>query len=130
MTPSPADRSPSQRRPASAVPSITALRISPPGFKASFIDISTSGLLAEWGVAVKIGVPVKVTFEGGFTPPTVQAQVVRSSVASMGAGGIRYHVALAFKELIVLDDPGSAVEAQPAPAAVEDPAALDAVNRW
>jgi hypothetical protein len=112
------------------VPSITALRISPPGFKASLIDISTSGLLAEWGVAVKIGVSVKVTFEGGFIPQAVQAHVVRSSVASMGAGGIRYHVALAFKEPLLLEDPPSAVEDQPAPAAVEDPELSDAVNRW
>src|SRR3989442_7578870 len=80
------------RRPASAVPSITGLRISPPGFKATLVDISTSGLLAEWGVALKIGEAVTVNFEGTFSPQSVGAQVVRSSVASMTSGGLRYHV--------------------------------------
>jgi PilZ domain-containing protein len=91
-----AEHSTAARRPASAVPSIKGLRISPPGFSATLVDISASGLLAEWGVALKIGQAVTVNFEGTFSPSSVGAQVVRSAVASMTSGGLRYHIGLAF----------------------------------
>src|SRR5438132_6553466 len=126
----------SPRRPASDVPSITGLRISPPGFKATLVDISASGLLAEWGVALKVGDAVTVNFEGTFSPQSVGAQVVRSSVASMTSGGLRYHVGLAFTAPIAFEDqppPPSESGAKdgPAPAAVDDPPAPDdIVNRW
>ena len=74
------DYSPAPRRP---VPSIKGLRISPPGFRATLVNISASGLLAEWGLPLKIGQAVTVAFEGTFTPQSVGAQVVRSSIASM-----------------------------------------------
>ena len=92
------EHSAAPRRPASAVPSIKGLRISPPGFKATLVDISASGLLAEWGVALKIGQAVTVNFEGTFSPQSLGAHVVRSAVASMTSGGIRYHVGLARSE--------------------------------
>ena len=121
------------RRPASAVPSITGLRISPPGFKANLVDISASGLLAEWGVALKIGQVVTVNFEGTFAPESVKAHVVRSSVASMTAAGVRYHVGLAFMAPVDLDDtsPETSAENDPAPAAAADlPEPEDIVNQW
>ena len=112
-----------QRRPASAMPSITALRISPPGVGATLVDISANGLLAEWGVALRIGQAVKVTFEGTFSPATVEARVVRSAIAAMSPGGIRYHMAVAFTTPLVLD---------PLPeAGAEDSASPDDIfNRW
>src|SRR6266567_1891404 len=88
------EHSPARRRPASAVPSIKGLRISPPGFKATLVNISTSGLLAEWGLPVRIGQVVTVAFEGTVTPQSVGAQVVRSSIASMTSAGLRYQVGL------------------------------------
>ena len=100
-----------RRRPASAVPSITALRISPPGIGATLVDISTNGLLAESGVAPRIGQEVEVTFEGTFSPATVAGQVVRSAIAAMAPGGIRYHVAVAFTTPIVLDPLPEAIAA-------------------
>jgi len=122
------------RRPASAVPSITGLRISPPGFKANLVDISASGLLAEWGVALKIGQVVTVNFEGTFGPQSVKAHVVRSSVASMTSAGVRYHVGLAFMAAIALDDtsPETGAASDPAPAAADDlPQPDDIVfNQW
>ena len=128
------DRSAATRRPASAVPSITGLRISPPGFKAALVDISASGLLAEWGVALKIGQAVKVNFEGTFAPQSVEAQVVRSSVASMTSAGVRYHVGLAFTAPIAFEDkspPETDPANGPAPAALADPPPpSDIVNRW
>src|ERR1700704_5242884 len=98
------EHSTAPRRPASAVPSITGLRISPPGFKAALVDISESGLLAEWGVALKIGQVVTVNFEGTFGPQSVKAHVVRSSVASMTSAGVRYHVGLAFMAAVSLHE--------------------------
>jgi PilZ domain-containing protein len=121
------------RRPASALPSIKGLRISPPGSKATLIDISASGLLAEWGVALKIGQAVTVNFEGTFVPQSVEAQVVRSSVASMTSAGVRYHVGLVFTSPIALDDtsPETGAANDPAPAAVADPPQPDdIVNQW
>ena len=121
------------RRPASAVPSIKEIRISPPGLKATLIDISTSGLLAEWGVALRIGQVVTVNFEGTSGPQSVEADVVRSSVASMTSAGVRYHVGLAFKAPISLDDtpPQTPAASAPAPAAVADlPQPDDIVNQW
>ena len=127
------EHSTAPRRPASAVPSITGLRISPPGFKATLVDISASGLLAEWGVALKIGQVVTVNFEGTFGPQPVKAHVVRSSVASMTSAGVRYHVGLAFMTVIAFDDtsPETAAANDPAPAAVADlPQPDDIVNQW
>jgi hypothetical protein len=71
------------RQPASAVPSIKGLRISPPGFKATLLDISATGLLAEWGVALKIGQPVTVDFEGTFSPSSFEAFVTTSAWHSL-----------------------------------------------
>jgi hypothetical protein len=130
------DHAPAPRRLASAVPSITGLRISPPGFKATLVDISASGLLAEWGLALKIGQAVTVKFEGTFEPTSVQAQVVRSSVASMTSGGVRYHVGLAFTAPIAFEDtppssPETGAENGPSLAAVADPPPpSDIVNEW
>jgi len=129
------EHSAASRRPASAVPSIKGIRISPPGFKATLVDISASGLLAEWGVALRVGQAVTVNFEGTFSPQSVGAQVVRSAVASMTPGGLRYHVGLAFAAPIALEDkpppPETGAEDGPAPAAVADPPPPDdLVNRW
>jgi hypothetical protein len=117
------------------VPSIKGLRISPPGFNATLVDISASGLLAEWGVALKIGQVVTVNFEGTFLPQSVGAHVVRSAVASMTPGGLRYHVGLAFNTPIVVEDkpapPETGAENRPAPAEVADPPPpSDIENRW
>jgi PilZ domain-containing protein len=123
-----------RRRPASAVPAIKRLLISPPNAAATLVDISTSGLLAEVGAALKVGQTVKVNFEGTFTPAAVEAQVVRSAVAAVTSAGIRYHVGFAFKTPIALDDEpepetGGNDEMELAPAA-DLPAPAPVVNRW
>jgi hypothetical protein len=115
------------------MPSIKGLRISPPGFKATLVDISASGLLAEWGVGLKVGQAVTVNFEGTFAPESVKAHVVRSSVASMTAAGVRYHVGLAFMAAISLDEtsPETGSANDPAPAADANlPPPDDIVNHW
>jgi hypothetical protein len=123
--------SPAPRRSPADVPSIKGIRISPPGFKATLVDISESGLLAEWGVALKIGQAVTVNFEGTFTPQAVQGHVVRSSVASMTSAGVRYNVGLAFATPIVLDNHPPESNAENSPLPIEgDPSMSDVVNRW
>jgi hypothetical protein len=123
-------------RPASAVPSIEGLRISPPGLTATLVDISASGLVAEWGVPLKIGQAVTVDFEGTFSPQSLEAQVVHSAVNSMTSDGVRYHVGLEFTTPIAFEDPlppppetsagNAAVQA-----AVADPLEPDDIeNRW
>jgi hypothetical protein len=118
------------------VPSIKGLRISPPGFKATLVDISASGLLAEWGVGLKIGQAVTVDFEGTFSPQSLAAQVVRSAVASMTSGGVRYHVGLSFTAPIAFEDdprppPKISAEEVAVKATVADPLPPDDVeNRW
>jgi hypothetical protein len=121
------------RRLASAVPSITGLLISPPGAKAKLIDISASGLLAECEVLLKLGQAVTLTFEGTFARRSVEAQVVRSSVAAMMSTGVRYHVGFTFNTPIALDEksPSEKGDSRSAPVASADPpSSSPAVNRW
>ena len=115
---------PAPRWPASAVPAIRSVRISPPGFTATLVNLSETGLLAEWGLHLKIGQQVTVHFDGRFAPQSVEAQVVRSSVAFMTSAGVRYHLGLAFASPIAFE--GNA------PAAVADAAqpSDEIENRW
>ena len=102
---SPADISKSVRRPAASVPSITGLRLSPHGVEASLVDISPTGLLAECTVRLKVGSPVQVLFEGGFSPSTAPGRVARCEVAAMGRDSVlRYHIGVGFISPIALDD--------------------------
>src|SRR3954462_13703383 len=142
------------RYPASLVPGITKLRLSPHGAEATLVNISTTGLLAECAVRLKTGSTVIVQFEGTFTPATVQGRVARCAVSRVGdTGTLIYHVGLAFAQPIPLPEleqmaaafdapspaalPQTAAPAEtqaPAPVAVPAPSAEDerpAVrNRW
>ena len=108
------------RRAAHEVPSITGLRISPPGVDATLDNISPSGLLAECSERLKAGGAVSVVFEGTFEPRTVEARVARCAVSSMGNDGrLRYHVGISFAKPIHLDDAregGASERAKPAEA--------------
>jgi hypothetical protein len=116
------------------VPSIKWLQISPPGFRATLVNISASGLLAEWGLPLKIGQTVTIAFEGTFAPRSIGARVIRSSIASTTSASLRYQVGLAFMAPIAFEDeapPATGAVKAPAAAAVPDPAPLDDVaNRW
>lgn len=120
-----------RRRPASSVPSIGGLVIS--GDRATLIDISVTGLLAECGAALKVGQRVKVVFEGTFLPQVVQARVVRNCVAAMSSSGFRYHLGIAFNAPIALDDdapPESGADGPAKAATADPPRASSLVNRW
>ena len=118
------------------MPSIVGLRISPPGLEATLVDISATGLLVEWGVALKIGQAVTVDFEGTFSPQSLGAHVVRSAVASMTSGGVRYHVGLAFTAPIAFEEKPpppaeTSAEDDALQAAVADPLQPDDIeNCW
>jgi hypothetical protein len=122
------------RRPASAVPSISGLTLSPYGAAATLVNISATGLLAESGVPLKIGNFVKVIFEGAFAPQSVEGRVVRICVASMAPTGVRYNIGVAFKVSIDLEGepaPQSRADNRPATVAVADPPQPSVlVNRW
>lgn len=128
-TPSGEENRDAPRRPASAVPSITGLRISPHGVEATLVNISESGLLAECGERLKPGSVVTVVFEGTFTPRSVESRVARNTVASMGKDGrLRYHVGIAFTKPLNLgpDDSQPTKPAPEGPVLVQPPAR----NRW
>jgi|SRR4051812_46773426 hypothetical protein len=125
------------RYPASLVPSITGLRLSPHGAEATLVNISTTGLLAECPVRLKTGSTVTVQFEGPFRPASVHGRVARCSVSRVGnTGTLIYHVGLSFADAIPLpedlerlggtsDASASAAAPQPsAPPATENPAPL------
>ncbi len=111
------------RQPASAVPSISGLTLSPYGAEATLVNISATGLLAECGVPLKIGNFVKVVFEGARAPRPVEGRVVRISVASMASSGVRYNVGVAFKVPIDLEGeaaPQNRADGSPAGVAAAD----------
>ena len=127
-----------QRRPASAVPAITGLRIQ--GQKATLINISETGLLAECSERQMPGSRLTVMVEGAFAPATMRCRVTRTSVAALGADGrLRYHVGVQFDSRITLEDatppvvasPVATVQpAAPAPAAVASAPEPIVRNRW
>jgi hypothetical protein len=102
------------RLPASQVPSITGLRLSPHGADATLVNISTSGLLAECASRLKVGSTVAVLFEGTFTESTVVGRIARCEVSKMGKDGVlRYFIGIDFNKPIDLGLPAAA-PAQPA----------------
>ena len=70
------------RYPASAVPSIVCVRLSP-GDAVELVNISKSGVLVEGRTRFVPGTRVTVIFEGGFTPPSTKARVIRCQVSSI-----------------------------------------------
>lgn len=125
------------RIPASVFRSITGLRISPHGADAALVNLSASGLLAECTVRIQPGSRLTITFEGTFTPRSVEGRVARCAVASVGSdGALRYHIGVSFTAAIPLG-PLPVVEAH-APAAPAPTAPLPAPstppapvrNRW
>lgn len=140
------------RHPASAVPSIRGVRLSPGG-AVELVNISKSGVLVEGRTRFVPGTRVTVIFEGGFTPPSTKAKVIRCQVSSIVGGALHYHSGIQFeKRLDVLDtvapippphapEPASATDApEPAPQAAPPENTLwpsrrtttrrRAVNRW
>lgn len=129
----------SPRRPASAIPSIESVRISPHRAEAVLINISERGVLVECGMRLQPGTRVTVLFSGSFTPSSVPSRVARSVVSGMAAEGIRYQVGISFNQPIELPElpPEAAAEPAAAPAEAAADVTTDVelprkppVNRW
>jgi hypothetical protein len=133
------------RVPASAVPSITGVRLKPFGADATLLNISATGALVECTTRLRLGTSVTVVFEGTFSPSSVEGRVARSTVATVSKNGVlRYHVGISFQTRIPLDvEPeadGAArtqvetrhaePEASAEPRAFASPAASVPFNRW
>jgi hypothetical protein len=136
------------RFPATAVPSITSLRLSP-GDTVKLINISRSGVLVEGSTRFVPGTRISVLFEGGFSPARMKGKVVRCHVSSINGGTLCYQSGIQFENrletnpgemTVALPGPpnpadgpsneqaASAVSAGAAPAAATIPRRV--VNRW
>lgn len=99
---------------ASIVPSITGIRLSPYGADATLVNISGSGVLVECSSRLQQGTSVTVVFDGTFSPSSIEGRVAHCSVATIGRKGVlRYHVGIAFKNPITLEDAPQAASPQP-----------------
>jgi len=119
------------RVPASAVPGIKGVRLSPHGTEATLMNISASGILVECVSRLRLGTAVTTVFDGTFSPSTIEGRVARSSVANVSKKGVlQYHIGIAFNKPIVLQAaPVAAAIPQPeAPAASEKPEAPAALG--
>jgi PilZ domain-containing protein len=125
-----AERRVAPRYPASAVPSITGVRVSPGCGEASLVNISTSGVLVQTTTKVATGTPVTITFEGSFQRGAIKGRVARCVVADIGGTvALSYHIAIAFNEHILFWIENENGE----PVLRFDPAAApkgEWVNRW
>ena len=102
------------RVPASAVPGIKSVRLSPHGTEATLLNISASGALVECTSRIRLGTAVTTVFEGTFSPATIEGRVARSSVANVSKKGVlQYHIGIAFNSRIAIGTP-PAVEQSPA----------------
>lgn len=107
------------RFPASALPAIKSMRLSP-GDAVTLVNISASGVLVEGKTRFVPGTRLTVIFDGPVKPPQIKARVVRCQVSSIGGGGsLQYQTAIAFEAKIELPVDDSAVPAPPP--AVEEP---------
>jgi hypothetical protein len=123
----------SPRHAASVVPSITGVRLSPAGGEVVLVNISATGVLVRCMTRLRPDTAVNVLFEGGFSPASVPARIVRSVVAQIDSSGkLWFDLGIAFRKAIAFDDVPAPIEAPgPAPALRDMPVApVPVVNRW
>lgn len=134
------------RFPASAVPSIKGVRLSP-GEAVQLINISRTGVLVEGRTRFVPGTRVTVIFEGTFTPAQIKGRIVRCQVSSIHDGSLRYQSGIQFDKKLdahpgdlqeALPD-SAALKAAPAPVPAPEPVAAKGaakqapaplINRW
>jgi len=133
------------RFPATAVPTIKAVKLSP-GDTVELVNISRSGVLVEGRTRFVPGTRVTVHFDGGFSPPQMKGKIVRCQVSSISGGALRYQSGIQFEKrlesnpgemavaLPVLPHPPGALSTVQAAtaggAAAAAPAPRRVVNRW
>ena len=132
----PAGETPAPRLPASLVPAITGVRISPGGALARLVNISRSGALVECDSRLAPGAEVMVHFAGTFQPTQVPSRVARVNVSGIGPNGaLTYQIGLAFATPVTLPDPPAlrpekAPAVGPAPPAIRSQPGPVLRNRW
>jgi hypothetical protein len=112
------------RYPASAVPSIVSVRLSP-GDAVELVNISKSGVLVEGRTRFVPGTRVAVIFEGGFTPPSIKAKVIRCQVSSIVGGALHYHSGIQFERRLDVLDAQALAQLSPAPESASVPHASE-----
>jgi len=112
------------RFPASAVPSIKGVRLSP-GEAVQLINISKTGVLVEGKTRFVPGTRVTVIFEGTFTPGQIKGRIVRCQVSSIHDGSLRYQSGIQFDKKLEAH-PGDLQEALPDPSPLKAAAAAAA----
>ena len=132
------------RFPATAVPGIKAVKLSP-GDTVELVNISRSGVLVEGRTRFVPGTRVTVLFDGGFAPAQMKGKIVRCQVSSINGGALRYQSGIQFEKrldsnpgemavaLPVLPHPPGALSGvQPAGggSAAAAPPPRRVVNRW
>ena len=136
------------RFPATAVPAITSMKLSP-GDTVDLLNISRSGVLVEGRTRFVPGTRITVLFDGGFSPARIKGKVVRSYVSSIKDGMLRYHSGIQFDNrldsnpaevtvTLSVPNPPDGLSTEPAVNAGDSAGAADAavpvprrlVNRW
>lgn len=121
------------RLPASRVPSITRVRLSPAEIEVTLINISTGGVAIECDCRLMPQSEVTVHFDGTFKPSSVASRVARCAVAGIGKdGALRYQVGIAFASPIDLLEAPTPQAQRPAhrPGRGPTPPATVLRNRW
>jgi hypothetical protein len=133
------------RVPASALPSIVAVRLSSgdtarlmiaSGMLVELVNISRTGMLVEGRTRLVPGSRVTIMIEGTFVPAHIRAKIIRCQVTSITDGALRYQCGLQFDQPLdrVPGDEAPSAQATPAPAAAPAPPAAEPphlpVNRW
>jgi hypothetical protein len=110
------DRRHEPRYPASAVPEITAVRLSS-GDPLTLINVSASGMLVQGKTRLVPGKQVTIEFDGIISPKQIKVRVVRCQVSAIESGSLQYRTALVFAQRLEL-----AVEASAQPVSIAGPA--------
>ena len=100
------------RFPATAVPTITSMKLSP-GDTVELVNISRSGVLVEGRMRFVPGTRITVIFEGGFSPARVKGKVIRCQVSSINDATLCYRSGIQFETRLDCN-PGEMAVAQPA----------------
>ena len=116
------------RFPATAVPTITSMKLSP-GDTVELVNISRSGVLVEGRTRFVPGTRITVLFDGGFSPARMKGKVVRCHVSSISDGILRYQSGIQFEDRLDRN-PGEMAVASAGAAAAAAPVPRRVVNRW
>jgi hypothetical protein len=108
------DRRRTRRRSGEDVPSLWSVRL-PWGDALKVVNISNTGVLVESASKVAPGSTIKLHLLGEATNISVSARAIRSDVANVDGLGVKYHLAAAFSQEVLL--PGIDVPAAAVPAA-------------